>query len=69
MNLVLVRPALLYGPYTVTGGESITLPDESHLTTLNSIVTPRVLIGEVYKHLGEKLEFLSVPLSLVLPYL
>ncbi|GJN87141.1 hypothetical protein Rhopal_000086-T1 [Rhodotorula paludigena] len=40
LNLVLVRPALLYGPFTVTG------------------ITPRALIGEVYKFQNEKLEFL-----------
>ncbi|BGP38313.1 hypothetical protein JCM10450v2_002259 [Rhodotorula kratochvilovae] len=40
LNLVLVRPALFYGPYTLTG------------------ITPRMLIAEVYKYQGEKLEFL-----------
>lgn len=40
LNLVLLRPAFFYGPYTLTG------------------ITPRVLIGEVYRYLGEKLEFL-----------
>lgn len=40
LPLILVRPALFYGPYTITG------------------VTPRVLIGECYRHQGEKLEFL-----------
>ena len=40
LNLVLLRPGLMYGDYTVTG------------------ITPRLLIAEVYKFLGEKLEFL-----------
>ncbi|BGP23139.1 hypothetical protein JCM10295v2_002033 [Rhodotorula toruloides] len=40
LNLVLVRRAVMYGPFTVTG------------------LTPRVLIGEVYKFENEKLEFL-----------
>ncbi|BGP14227.1 hypothetical protein JCM10213_005882 [Rhodosporidiobolus nylandii] len=40
LNLVLLRPALFYGPFTVTG------------------MTPRVLIGEVYRFQKEKMEFL-----------
>ena len=40
LNFVLLRPALMYGDYTVTG------------------ITPRLLIAELYKFLGEKLEFL-----------
>ncbi|GAA5840634.1 hypothetical protein JCM11251_004173 [Rhodosporidiobolus azoricus] len=40
LNLVLLRPALFYGPYTLTG------------------LTPRTLIGEVYRFQNEKLEFL-----------
>ncbi len=40
LNLVLLRPALMYGDFTVTG------------------ITPRLLVAEVYKFLGEKLEFL-----------
>ncbi|GAA5872671.1 hypothetical protein JCM8547_003726 [Rhodosporidiobolus lusitaniae] len=40
LNLVLIRPALFYGPYTVSG------------------LTPRALIGEVYRFKNEKLEFL-----------
>ncbi|KAM0754794.1 hypothetical protein T439DRAFT_321839 [Meredithblackwellia eburnea MCA 4105] len=40
LKLVLLRPAIVYGPFTVSG------------------ITPRVLIGEVYKYEGEKLEFL-----------
>ncbi|SCZ93541.1 BZ3500_MvSof-1268-A1-R1_Chr6-3g08727 [Microbotryum saponariae] len=50
LNLVLVRPALFYGSFTVTG------------------LTPRMLIGEVYRFLGEKLEFLwkeSLPLNTI----
>ncbi|SCV67661.1 BQ2448_5272 [Microbotryum intermedium] len=50
LNLVLVRPALFYGPFTLTG------------------LTPRMLIGEVYRFLGEKLEFLwkeSLPLNTI----
>lgn len=48
LNLVLLRPALFYGPYSTTG------------------MTPRVLIGEVYRFIGEKLEFLwkdTLPLN------
>jgi len=40
LNLIVVRPALVYGPGDITS------------------VTPRVIIGAVYKHLNEKLEFL-----------
>ncbi|KAK4698968.1 hypothetical protein P7C70_g7303, partial [Phenoliferia sp. Uapishka_3] len=40
LRLILLRPGLMYGPFTLTG------------------ITPRCLIGEVYKYEGEKLEFL-----------
>ncbi|GAA5913592.1 hypothetical protein JCM6882_001695 [Rhodosporidiobolus microsporus] len=40
LNLALIRPALFYGPYTLSG------------------LTPRALIGEVYRFQNEKLEFL-----------
>jgi len=40
LNLVIVRPAIVYGPGDVTG------------------ITPRLITGAVYKHLGETMEFL-----------
>ncbi|KAH8915397.1 hypothetical protein BT69DRAFT_1310345 [Atractiella rhizophila] len=43
LNLILVRPAIIYGPYIVGG------------------LTPRLLIGEVYKYLNEKMDFLWEP--------
>lgn len=40
LNLVIARPALLYGPYMVDG------------------YAPRLLIGEIYKYIGERMEHL-----------
>mmetsp|Transcript_16388 Transcript_16388/g.24454 ORF Transcript_16388/g.24454 Transcript_16388/m.24454 type:complete len:377 (+) Transcript_16388:46-1176(+) len=40
LPLVIVRPAIVYGPADVQG------------------ISPRVITGAVYKHLGEKMEFL-----------
>jgi len=40
LNLVIVRPAIVYGPGDITG------------------ITPRLITGAVYKHLGETMEFL-----------
>jgi len=40
LNLLIVRPAIVYGPGDITG------------------VTPRLITGAVYKHLGETMEFL-----------
>jgi len=40
LNVIIVRPAVVYGPGDVTG------------------VTPRLITGAVYKHLGETMEFL-----------
>lgn len=40
LNLVIARPALLYGPYAVDG------------------YAPRLLIGEIYKYIGETMEHL-----------
>ncbi|GAA5982380.1 hypothetical protein JCM11641_006964 [Rhodosporidiobolus odoratus] len=40
LNLVLLRPALFYGPFTTSG------------------MTPRALIGEVYRFQNEKMDFL-----------
>jgi len=40
LNLIIVRPAIVYGPGDVSG------------------VTPRLITGAVYKHLGETMEFL-----------
>jgi len=40
LNLVIVRPAIVYGPGDLSG------------------ITPRLVIGAVYKSLGEKMEFL-----------
>lgn len=40
LNLVIARPAIVYGPGDVQG------------------ISPRVITGAVYKHLGEKMEFL-----------
>jgi len=40
LNLVVVRPAIVYGPGDLSG------------------ITPRLVIGAVYKTLGEKMEFL-----------
>eukprot|EP01114_Cavostelium_apophysatum_P008476 TRINITY_DN209_c0_g1_i1.p1 TRINITY_DN209_c0_g1~~TRINITY_DN209_c0_g1_i1.p1 ORF type:complete len:367 (-),score=128.85 TRINITY_DN209_c0_g1_i1:122-1222(-) len=40
LNLIIVRPAIVYGPGDVSG------------------ITPRLITGAVYKHLGETMEFL-----------
>jgi len=40
LNLIIVRPAIVYGPGDVNG------------------ITPRLITGAVYKHLGETMEFL-----------
>jgi len=40
LNLIIVRPATVYGPGDVSG------------------ITPRLITGAVYKHLGETMEFL-----------
>ncbi|OAV97375.1 hypothetical protein PTTG_00115 [Puccinia triticina 1-1 BBBD Race 1] len=40
LNIVVARPALLYGPYAVDG------------------YAPRLLIGEIYKYIGERMEHL-----------
>jgi len=40
LNLVIVRPAVVYGPGDVQG------------------ITPRLIIGNVYKHLNEEMKFL-----------
>jgi len=40
LNLVIVRPAIVYGPGDISG------------------ITPRLITGAVYKHLGETMEFL-----------
>jgi len=40
LNLVIVRPAIVYGPGDISG------------------ITPRIICGAVYKHLGEEMEFL-----------
>lgn len=40
LNLVIVRPAIVYGPGDITG------------------ITPRLITGAVYKHLGETMDFL-----------
>ncbi|POW01894.1 hypothetical protein PSTT_12161 [Puccinia striiformis] len=43
LNIVVARPALLYGPYAVDG------------------YAPRLLIGEIYKYIGERMEHLWSP--------
>jgi len=40
LNIVIVRPAIVYGPGDISG------------------ITPRIICGAVYKHLGEEMEFL-----------
>jgi len=40
LNLVIVRPAIVYGPGDISG------------------ITPRLITGAIYKHLGETMEFL-----------
>lgn len=40
LNLVIVRPSIVYGPGDISG------------------ITPRIICGAVYKHLGEEMEFL-----------
>jgi len=40
LNLIIVRPAIVYGPGDISG------------------ITPRLITGAVYKHLGETMEFL-----------
>jgi len=40
LNLIIVRPAIVYGPGDILG------------------ITPRIICGAVYKHLGETMEFL-----------
>jgi len=40
LNVIFVRPAIVYGPGDVTG------------------LTPRLVIGAIYKHLGEEMKFL-----------
>lgn len=40
LNLIVVRPAIVYGPGDISG------------------ITPRLITGAVYKHLGETMEFL-----------
>jgi len=40
LNLIIVRPCIVYGPGDISG------------------ITPRIICGAVYKHLGETMEFL-----------